>query len=87
MIYVQIFNNNTTCELSELNGMTVWEGSRMQRTERALVLFVTCTFSFLCDTFVVMGTSHMNKDIWDTFNRVLKYEHNISTEYIFDRDL
>ena len=39
------------------------------------------------DTFVVMGTSHLNKNIWDILNRVLEYEYNIWAEYILDPDL
>jgi len=39
------------------------------------------------DTFVVMVTSHMNKDILDKLKRVLEYELTISTEYILDPDL
>ena len=46
MIHVQIVNNNT-CDLSGLNGMTIWEGSRMQTTDRALVLLMHTYVSFL----------------------------------------
>jgi len=49
--------------------------------------YVTRTFPFLYDTFVVTVTSRMNKDIWDMLKRVLEYELNITTEYILDPDL
>ena len=63
MIYVQIDNNSTTCGISRRNCMTIWDGSRIQRTERALVLLCHTYVSFMYDTFVVMVTSHMNKDM------------------------
>ena len=43
--------------------------------------------SFMYDTFVVMVTRLMNKDIWDILKRVLEYELTITTEYVLDPDL
>jgi len=58
-----------------------------RKNERALVLLYHRNVSFFYGTFVVIGTRHMNKSLWDMLNRVLRYENNIWTEYIFDPDL